>query len=50
MKKYQIKASDNSMLVVSHWLDMMDAIATLLDDGLEVSVKVVDANSETDNL
>ncbi len=50
MKKYLIKASDNSMLVVNHWLDMLDTIATLLDDGLEVSVKVIDENAEADNL
>lgn len=50
MKKYLIKASDNSMLVVNHWLDMMDATATLLDEGLEVSIKVIDENAEADNL
>ena len=50
MKKYLIKASDNSMLVVNHWLDMMDATATLLDEGLGVSIKVIDENAEADNL
>lgn len=38
------------MLVVNHWLDMLDAMASLLDDGLEVSVKVIDENTKTDNL
>lgn len=42
--KYLIVTEKKETFVFTHWLDMMSALATLIDAGQTVSVKRIDEN------